>query len=375
VRRLLLLNFVLVLSPGVCAQPSLVRTEALDAPSKHAWNLFMLLNHPAKDPKTGRGIPDTAKPLGAPGSTSVWETWRLAKTEVFLKRGVEPPAWDDLRLPGGPTTGRVPEEPKPLLVNRAQARPKGGFRILFDEDGIWDPKTGGGFGETRMNRALYEAIKANKLYSKEGQQRYAAEAVKGSKPLLSFPVDSMEVKAAWRSLTQDEIKQGKDKTYYVAEWEGQKYGLITLHIITKDVPNWFWATFHHKDNPSNEFEKEDLFPKPKAVIGTVWENYVLGGTQTDFMTAQGDPIILSDFYVENGFLRSSCISCHSLASAAPPNEGSLSPDSFLIGPPNPALFFKDQRRTQLRIIQTDFLWSLPIRAKSEKESDTGSATK
>ena len=68
----------------------LVRTEAMDAPEKHAWDLFLMLNQPAKPLKEARGEPDCSKPMGAPNTTSVWDTWRLARTEVFLDDGREP---------------------------------------------------------------------------------------------------------------------------------------------------------------------------------------------------------------------------------------------------------------------------------------------
>ena len=28
------------------------------------------------------------------------------------------------------------------------------------------------------------------------------------------------------------------------------FGLTALHITTKDLPNWLWATFEHVDNPA-----------------------------------------------------------------------------------------------------------------------------
>ena len=69
--------------------PQIIRTEALDNPSKHAWDLFLYLNHPALDPKLGqRGAPDLSKPMGAPGTTTVWETWRAATPEVFREMGL-----------------------------------------------------------------------------------------------------------------------------------------------------------------------------------------------------------------------------------------------------------------------------------------------
>src|SRR5438045_2586271 len=94
---------------------------------------------------------------------------------------------------------------------------------------------------------------------------------------------------------------------------------MTLQILTKDIPNWFWATFHHVDEPQNEYETPDNFGRPKLLNGTVWENYRLGGTQIEFETSTGIPTILSDYYVEKGFTRSSCITCHATAAISPDN--------------------------------------------------------
>ena len=38
--------------------------------------------------------------------------------------------------------------------------------------------------------------------------------------------------------------------YHVnAEQDGTKYALVSMHVISKQVPNWTWATFEHRFNP------------------------------------------------------------------------------------------------------------------------------
>ncbi|MCI0564467.1 MAG: hypothetical protein MN733_38845, partial [Nitrososphaera sp.] len=61
----------------------------------------------------------------------------------------------------------------------------------------------------------------------------------------------------------------------------------------------------------------DTYGRPRELTGTVWQNYALEGTQIDFVTPTGKPTILSDQFVEFGFQRSSCISCHATANIAP----------------------------------------------------------
>lgn len=336
------------------------RSDALDFPSRHAWNLFIKLNHPALTPDVLRGEPDCDKPVGTPATTVVWETWRLARTEVFLADGSEPPHWNDRSLPGG-DMGRVPE-PLGLLFGETMSFHGQRFtdQPLFDlEDGVFVDR--GGIGETRMNQSTFEFIKKNCLWSSDGLQRYVRAVIDGKKPALVFPPDSVEVKAVWLEFTEDDIQANRHARYYLASADGKTYGLTSFHILTKDVPNWFWATFHHVDAPDNRFEVPDTYGRPAELHGTVWENYVLGGTQIDFISPIGQPTILSDHYIEFGFQRSSCITCHAQANGSP--DGSLGPvQTINVGPPDPDPFLKNGKPFY---IQTDFLWSIPFRARSE----------
>ena len=339
------------------------RSDALDFPNKHAWNLFMMLNHPASNPDISRGEADCSKPIGAIGTTSLWETWRLARTEVFLADGSEPPNWHDLSLPRG-GKGAVPEQ---FIKNSFAAFHQEKLRssVFFDpEDGVFVDR--GGIGETRMNQSTYEFILKNCLYSLDGVKRYAIAFVDGKKPSIIFPEDSIEVKAVWLEFTDEDIQAGKQKRYYVAEEDGKLYGLTSFHLLTKDIPNWFWATFHHKDAPENKFEKFDNYGRPKQLNGTVWENYVLGGTQIDFINSIGKKDVLSDHYIEFGFQESSCITCHANANASAdgvPGRGYPGPMQTLnTGIPIPDSFMENGKQIYM---QTDFLWSIPFRARAE----------
>jgi hypothetical protein len=221
----------------------------------------------------------------------------------------------------------------------------------------------GGIGETHMNKSTYEFIKQNCLWSSDGLKRYAKAFIDGKKPALSFPADSTEVKAVWLEFTPQAIKEGKPARSYTAREGDKQYGLTTLHVLTKDVPNWFWATFHHKDAPANAFELFDSYGQPAEVKGTVWENYVLGGTQTDFVNSTGKASILS----------SSCITCHATAHGSP--DGTIGPTQPMAvellrdktgdderGPPFPSWYLKDGKPF---FMQTDFLYSIPFRARRE----------
>jgi hypothetical protein len=362
-----------------------IRTEALDAPEKHAWDLFLMLNHPAKDVKVARGEPDCSKKFGTPGSVSVWETWRMARTEVFLKDGSEPPEWNSPPGPDalfGKTPDLVPSPHAPPGSPNKMLLPTAGPRPAFDplpNQGVFVGR--GGIGETHMNRSTYDFIKENCLWSYDGLSRYSKAILDGVKPRISFRPESQEAKAVWVRFKPEDVVSGKHKSYYTATADGATYGLVSFHVLTKDIPNWFWATFHHKDNPENPDEETSTFPKPRELAGTVWENYVLGGTQTDFITPHGKPTKLSDHYIENGFTNSSCITCHASATGHPEPlrgpDGKLSRDSAgrivadeelpapasdRLGSPTASDF---ERNGKLYFAQTDFLFSIPFRAREE----------
>lgn len=407
-------------------QSAPLRSDAVDYPSKHAWDLFLMLNHPALDRRIARGQPDCTKPIGQTGSTAVWESWRNAGKidvpgEVFLEGGTEPPDWNDNTIkdekPGSVPPAAV--DAMSVLGNIeafASSSADASFHdlALIDRinpqfspgDGVFKGK--GAFGETRMNRATYEFIKKNCLWSANGLRRYAEAFLEGKKPAIQFPTDSMEVKAAWIDFETQKIPQDKWDTYYVAEYNGRKFGLETLHILTKDIPDWFWASFHHKDQLSigsakdpiiKGAEHEDAFGRPKILDGTVWQNYVLGGTQIEFESSVGVPSQLSDAVVEKGFVTSSCITCHATATISAKGGGMpegqqkaiclLSPETIgyddcrkLIGDryfvhdkdeivstrgaPLPEWYY--DKSDKLTYLPMDFLYSIPQRAQVETSS-------
>ncbi|MBY5560559.1 hypothetical protein [Rhizobium leguminosarum] len=341
------------------------RADALDNPSRHAWNLFMNLMHPAKDPAVERGMPDCSKKIGTPGTTAVFETWRLARTEVFLANGAEPPVWEDLTLPSG-ELGTTPEEAK--VVSAHEVEPPAA--ISFDDEEGQSIFAGrGGIGETRMNRSTYDFIRNNCLYSLDGLKRYSKAVLEGHKPPINFPVDSIETKSVWLEFTPEAVARGDHVNYYNITKDGKTYGLTSFHILTKDVPNWFWATFHHKNAPPNKFERPDTYGQPTDLAGTVWGNYVLGGTQIDFTEPTGKPVPLSDHFIEFRFQNSSCITCHAMAHGSPDGVNGQNFDD-----PNGAIqtietglpdFRKFEKDGKPFYVQTDFLWSIPFRARSE----------
>jgi hypothetical protein len=218
--------------------------------------------------------------------------------------------------------------------------------------------------EVRRNNASCQFIKANKLYT----QADLATAFTG--PTITFPKDAVELKMDWMpvgtvaawlnnngesvngaSITADFVR----KNYFTTKQpDGTEYAMVSMHISTKDRPNWLWATFEHQWNPGrcdttgcyDDYGVSLLLSKipPRQVANTqypdcvksaelsalfakaglpaVWNNYCLKGTQIDFVSTQlltkGQPLLDGDSVIERitanvPMNQSSCISCHAYA--------------------------------------------------------------
>jgi hypothetical protein len=105
--------------------------------------------------------------------------------------------------------------------------------------------------ETRRNEAAFKFIKDNGLFKVTGLKAAFGKT-------LSFPVDSIEVKANWMPIEQVPAFTGNKvaladvpRVFHVntSPKDHKQYALMSMHVITKLVPNWTWATFEHKFNP------------------------------------------------------------------------------------------------------------------------------
>lgn len=396
-------------------------------PDEYAWQLFLFLNRQAK---TGfAGVPDETKNTIRDyddDKSVVWETWGLSsglvldsngsvvadKSEVFKIPATPPIPWDQL------DRTVVPKILAPNLKSLAIAlamQPSthfGEFQIQ-----IAPPGTSPADDESRMNRSTYETVRTQRLYSVEGiQAAVAAAKSAGKKAMVEFDNKSKEVKARWVHLAgcDSNANCADHKRYHwrsvIVNGQSQIWGLASLHIITKDLPNWFWADFSHIDcekavgackddsegaqTPTRDSTVPAGETRPE-VKGSKWSNYILRGTEIDFNASNGVKNILSNPVIERGFQNSSCMTCHAYASAAligpggVPNTGTslalfagkkgtpnVGSRSFDIGTPDCWRFYTPRNlpsgncpgsfdKTPPLYSQSDFLWSVPFRAFSE----------
>jgi hypothetical protein len=221
---------------------------------------------------------------------------------------------------------------------------------------------------------------------------------------IQFPADAIAVKSNWRPLCK-----GDDASHYQTykSPNGQLYGLLALHVTTKDLPNWFWSTFEQEDNlgrcdylgchdsfgvtpgqvPPNPnlgkaYPVGTLTPELVALLkplGPQWMHYRLKGSQVDFITSEGQHTFLGNSVTEEGFVSgSSCITCHSRGTVtqngvtAYPIVAGLSPDfQSHNGSPETGWYFfgATPRRYALPM---DFLWGMAFRASPGCSQGQGS---
>lgn len=298
---------------------------SLNNPDKFAWDLFVELSRPALSGK--RGVPDPSKKPRDPG-LRVWETWKISTptgSEIFLDEGKRPADWDQQQLlstEGTPKKHLSPPKFTFEKLNLLGINPHQRFKEMISSGlKLFQGE------ESRMNRPGFEFIVREGLYSIDGQEKFRATG-----RTVEFPIDTIAVKAAWRQLTQDEIKAGaKSRFYTFSDPDGTTYGLTGFHISSKAIPNWFWATFEQVDNPPPEIPDSDRYTKlrspnaaspsearlrevPDDLKNTVWQYYVLRGTQVDFTDSMGSPVILGNTQLEGGMqTTASCMGCHARA--------------------------------------------------------------
>lgn len=325
---------------------------AMNEPDRYAWQLFVSLSWPTHKRSCHA---DNNKTLGDKGLT-VWETW-AAREQIFLDNAEKPKSWRN------------------NCRNNYEALPKGDVSDFKDET-------------VRMNKKAHNFIRDNELYSLDEQERLAKLGVRD----IDFPIGSKEIKAHWTII--DEYAKPR---YHWVEVERENetiiYGLTALHITSKDLPTWFWATFEHVDNeyywptvhrekfggwgvasadsaacPKNNLACNEV-PKGFGLEGTKWENYRLRGTQIDWVDNRGEPVVLANSQIEGFMVQEtvSCLSCHAFGVKGAsgdvmpirPFTGEVTnglPHGY-VGALDPSLF-KDENGEKVQYLGLDYVWAL-----------------
>jgi hypothetical protein len=367
-----------LLPTGFTASAQSNQNPALNAPDQVAWTLFIQANSRAG------------------GSNSTFETW-ASDTSTFAPNPVFPaaPTPPSLRQPILPVVARQNAQAAGRLV---PALPPGAAR--------------GAMEESRRNKAAFDFIVQNNLYKVSGLQAAFGKT-------LVFPVDAIEIKANWMpvgdipAFTNNQVTLAQvPQLYHVnADRSGAQYALVAMHVISKLVPNWTWATFEHRLNPGrcdilgckDSFGAQTAFVPPNGSnqiypdcvktpaltamlasqdIDPVYTNYCLKGSQTDLVDSNGLDVRLGNSVTENGFVDSaSCMTCHSRAvfdqsGAATSGGGFLPSGPGPLGPILPEWFwsggqppvFEGQPGLSRLATAADFVWSIPFCAYDDTQN-------
>ena len=205
--------------------------------------------------------------------------------------------------------------------------------------------------EVKRNRPQFDYIINNQLNTKAGLAAAFAKSFK-----VVMPTQAISVKGDWipvQTMLQWIPQLGTvgkiEKLYYTTTSGAVEYALVSLHVSSRQNPNWVWGTFEHQMNPGrcDSIGCFDTFgaripavlpnrtavntqygacPKTqqlktlmaRANLSPVWENYCLKSTEVDYTAADGTPYALGNSVIEgitgNGHLRLVRIACHAYAS-------------------------------------------------------------
>lgn len=360
-----------------CAGAAEVPNPAINCPDRFAWQVFAQVNAPA-----------------APGSSeALWQTWST-DGETFPcpptpdACDTEPPPEGCPVWPGDPRTPPASD----LHQRDARERLLDVFSADADEPAAEPAAAPSALEIVHRNKPTFDYIVANDLWYIEGLQKAFADGL-----VIDFPTEAIELKANWKL-----AGEGDDASrYHTMQRDGATYLLVSFHISTKDLPNWFWSTWEHVDNPgrcdflgchdSFGVDPADVAPHPKVLnreyppgtltagsqrliagLAPAFANYRLKGSQTDYTTPTGLATLLGNSVTESGFVQTaSCITCHGRATIGAngqspyPEPAGLTPDGQSFnGPPQTEWYYSNERPLHRWSVQTDFVWAIPFKSST-----------
>ncbi len=252
--------------------------------------------------------------------------------------------------------------------NAAQAPPDNQKKLVICE-------------EVRLNGSTQDYITGTTLWNRNGQKAIAA--AHGD---IQFPTPSLEIKADWISLssiglTCSTIPQSLRQSVHIEMINGNCFALAGMHLISKLLDKWIWATFEPQNLTTNPFRcqvlgcSDSFGSRPartngaftvltarlerlmdNAHLASEWKNYRLDGVQVRFVHSNGKPTLMGNSIIEGenvgmNLKEASCISCHAISSVkSDGTDGITLLNGNPVGEPEP-LPSRDW-------IRRDFVWSL-----------------
>ena len=239
--------------------------------------------------------------------------------------------------------------------------------------------------EVYLNPAAANFITDNKYQARAGQTSAAKSGTN-----IQFPPAAVEIKVDW--IPASDFKTPFNCTnppagLHVETINGTCQALVGMHIISKLIGQWMWATFEPQSmttnpgrcitfgpcndswgsTPPNSNGGASGFTQPTADLTNLMKeanlpaeflNYRLVGVQTSFLSDSGANTILGNSIIEGenvgqAPMTSSCITCHSVSSIK--NDGTDGA-TLLKQFPNPPVGAPFQVPTGW--VARDFVWSM-----------------
>lgn len=343
---------------GPCAFP----TKPAATPAQTAWQLFVAANCQAN------------------ANQLVWETW-IEQLDLYPASGTATAtaaAVPHKRLHGSP------------LARAAASKAAGGPAQLVPSqecNKMGGPPSNVVSGaticeEARLNPAA-QAFVSGKGYQIRAGQTAAAKA--GTN--IQFTVPGVEVKVDWipaSDFTTPFTCTAPPQGVHVQTIDGVCYAMAGMHISSKLMPDWIWATFEPQNMTTNPnrcvtfgscndpwgsvpatsnggtagFTKQTPALQAlmtQAKLAPEFANYRMDGVQTTFGTA-ANPTLLGNSVIEGenvGMKKgtASCITCHSVSSIKNDGTDGLTLLNNQVGP---------KFAVPAGWIARDFVWSLAM---------------
>lgn len=233
-------------------------------------------------------------------------------------------------LPNGIADRTIPEFPASAIALKTawQVMAKGKLSKLT----VWDMDSGTPSHEIR--------ITADSASPQGGK---ACPNIDASRPVPLDCFYHFQLGKAAHILRSQPLLRDVEETDYAV--------LVGMHFMTKELPDWTWATFWWDDHP----EAGRFASQRTASVSGVWRNYLMNSTfsQTTPRAADGTNNICFNPYLEGKLqdgAKTSCVRCHRMAAQQLPQTEVISPARPVSASD---VYFASG-------IKTDYLWSLVL---------------
>jgi hypothetical protein len=167
-------------------------------------------------------------------------------------------------------------------------------------------------------------------------------------------------------LTKDDLKiipKGLVHLVSAGAWaEGNYLVLLGMHLTTKEIGDWVWATFWWDNQAGSDWHANG---RPKT-LGSPWNHYLMDTTLSGTTPVEQDggpkicfnPFLETDSKIPHGII-SNCLQCHSKAAFGTVSER-MAYKLGVVGRDGQRLASGDHPMPEYfdSMVSTDFLWSI-----------------